>query len=122
MGRGSYNFIAVKSEFFKSFNLLTALLGTFYDQQNSKKKKSKRSTPISSILGFVISMKKEVLEQREYLKILHEEMEKGEHPNAIPDLPPASPKSLKRSRDFHYISDSSEEDALERINTKRSRK
>jgi hypothetical protein len=121
VGRGSYNFIAVKSEFFKSFNLLTALLGTFYDEQNSKKKKSKRETQISSILGFVISMKKEVLEQREYLKILYEEMERGEHPNAIPDLPHAS-KSLKRSRDVHYISDTSEEDALNRISTKRSRR
>jgi hypothetical protein len=99
---------------------LTALFGTFYDQQNSKKKQ--RTTPISSILGFVISMKKEVLEQREYLKILHEEMERGEHPNAIPDLTPALKKSLKRSLDFHYISDSSEENTLEQISKKRSKR
>lgn len=66
-------------------------------------------------------MKKEVLEQREYLKILHEEMERGEHPNAIPDVPPAPRKLLKRARDFHYVSDSSEENTLDRISKKRTK-
>lgn len=111
VGRGSFNFMAVKSEFFKSYNLLTALLGTFHDQRKSKNKKK---SSIASILGFVISMKKEVLEQREFLRILHEEMERGEHPNAIPDL--GSPrKNLKRSRDILFVSDSSDDDALNHL-------
>lgn len=119
VGRGSYNFLAVKSEFFKSFNLLTALLGTFYDQKNSKKKKYKKSAPIASILGFVIAMKKEVLEQREFLKILHEEMSRGEHPDALPDLSNVkSRKGFKRSREVLFVSDSSDEDALNHLSKK----
>ena len=66
-------------------------------------------------------MKKEVLEQRESLQILHEEMERGEHPNVIPNLPPAQKKSLKRSRDFLFVSDTSEEDELDKISRNRKR-
>ena len=62
-------------------------------------------------------MKKEVLDQREYLQILHEEIERGGHLNAVPSI--LQKKSKKRGRDVVFVSDSSDEDILDQINKKR---
>jgi hypothetical protein len=78
VGRGSYCYHVVKGEFAKAYNLLTAMLGFGFEEQNAGQKARKRKIDkLSSILGFVINIKREVMEQRELLEILWEEVQSG---------------------------------------------
>lgn len=78
VGRGSYCYHIVKGEFAKAYNLLTAMLGFGFEEQNAGQKARKRKIDkLSSILGFIISIKREVMEQRELLEILWEEIQSG---------------------------------------------
>lgn len=111
VGRGSFNFHRVKSEFFKSYNLLTAMMGSAHDDKNKKRSKKQRNNKITSILGFIISIKKEVMDQRECQEILWEEIERGEHPEAVPDVLPKVDQTRKRpaAQDYLFVAESSDE-------------
>lgn len=127
VGRGSFNFILVKTEFSKSYNLLTAMLGTDYDNSSKisrKGKKSHKKKRISTILGFIITIRKDVLEQREALQIIWEDIEKGVYSNVLPGS-----VAIKRKREdepkhyfFTALSTDDEEDEEELRLSKKSRR
>jgi hypothetical protein len=123
----------IKWEFARSYDLITAMLGTDYEssrQQGSRKGKPPlKRKRISTILGFIITLRKEVLEQREELQIIWEDIEKGVYKNVIPGSP-----AKKRKRDeqkeepkpkdyfFTALSTDDEEEKEERILSKKSRR
>ena len=68
------------------------MLGFGFEEQNAGQNARKRKIDtLSSILGFIISIKREVMEQRELLEILWEEIQSGR-------VNPFSGKTLPRKR------------------------
>ena len=119
VGRGSYNFHLIKSEFFKSYHLLSAIMASAYDDQYKYKQQE-----ATSILGFILTLKKETLTLRQDLEVLADEIQQGLIKNVLPTFEKESPVkvlscdviSISSSEDqCIYVAASSEEEQEEEM-------
>ena len=99
------------------------MMGSAYETEKDRRRAPQKT---DTLLGFLIYMKKEVLEQREELQILYEDIQKGVVKDYIPVLRHSKPKR-SRFEDFpsdmgsHYIIDSTDESDSDEYDRQRKR-
>ncbi|RKO93465.1 hypothetical protein BDK51DRAFT_29812, partial [Blyttiomyces helicus] len=72
IGRSTRKWFNIKSSFMHACNLLTAMIGKGYERRGSK-----GSEPVVTLLGSILSIRKEVMTQRAFIHGLYEDINGG---------------------------------------------
>lgn len=75
---GSFNYTQVKGSFMRAFTMLTSMLGSGFERGSKGVRVRSGSVEMTTLLGSILTLSRDVLDQREYIERVYEAWRDGE--------------------------------------------